>query len=766
MWDTKLPPEQENAVDAILGKALRDGRSALLEHEIYGIFKIMGIRTPVHCTVDNLGQVTRELLGTFTGPHLMVKVISPHTPHKARIGGIRKVVKEVDAVVEAMDEMRTSIPRHPSFNTPPKIKGFLLTEFVDYSKELGRELLIAIRENLAFGPVISFSKGGHDAEHFAKYYSPPNMMLTPLDRDGCRRLLENTGIILRYIEEGLDDFIGALTETFYRFSLLSAHYSSFSPALPGGAHSRYVINELEVNPIVFNRDGDLIALDGLGSFMPREESIAVQTEPDTHNLDAFFEPRGVAVAGVSAEDDEKMGNIIASLLHGLGRKDLFVLNPKGGSVTLRDAEYPFYKSLAEIDEKVDLVIVTVPARAARAVVADAAANGVKAAILIPGGFSEVSGDRKEEESLLEIAKKKGMRILGPNCLGVFYTPSADEPGLNCIFVPRRKLEMAHAREKVRNVALITQSGGLGVTLLDRLRYAISPRVVVSYGNQLDVDAGDLAAYLDKSPDIDVLALYIEGYKSGGGREFFNAVRNIKKPVIIYKAGRTDAGSRAAASHTASMAGDYEIAKAAFQQARLIIAESLLDYSDLVKTFALLSGKKVRGRNVAGVVNAGFESTYAADNLGGLTLGAFTSETREKLGNILPPFVAVNPFLDLTPMGDDVLFERCIQVLLEDPNVDSLLISMVPHTVALHTTQDEISGEAENVAKRILRQYHTHDKPIVVSILAGDMYNTLVNTLEGGGVPTFTTAERAMCSLNELVADRLSGPFHKQGNAGR
>jgi len=749
MITLELPPAWETAIDGVLGAAHREQRTTLYEHEIYKILSIMGLNVPKHTVVRHKIDVTQELIDSFPGNHLVLKVISPQIAHKARIGGVLTVPRNTTGVSGAIDTMLSTIPTDPSFMTAPSIEGFLLTEFVNYSEELGHELLLAVRENLAFGPVVSVSKGGRDAEHFAKYYSPPNSMLAPMDIGDCRRLLESTKIILRYIEDGRYEFIQKLTEAFYKFSLLGTHYSSFSRM-----ESPFVINELEVNPFVFDVSGKLLALDGLGSFMTREQPIAVQTEPNTKGLEAFFEPAGVAVAGVSARDPEKMGNIIATLLHRLGREDLYLLNPKGGTVKLEDQDYTLHPSLTEIDHPVDLVIVTVPAAATEAVVRDAAAKKVKALILIPGGFSEVSGEKSLEKQIYEIASAEGIRLLGPNCLGVFYNPTSNKPGINCVFVPKRKLEMLTVQEKVRNVALVTQSGGLGVTLLDRLKYAICPRVVVSYGNQIDVDAGDLADYFDRDPHIDVIALYIEGYKVGGGREFFNAVKGIRKPVIIYKAGRTDAGSRAAASHTASMAGDYEVAKAAFQQAGLVIADSLLDYSDGVKTFALLSNKKVRGRNIAGVVNAGFESTYAADNLGSLTLGAFAPETVDRLKEILPPLVGINPFIDLTPMGDDVLFEQCIQVLLEDPNVDSLLISMVPHTVALHTTPDEIQSEAENVANRILRQYRTHEKPIVVSILAGDTYNTLVNTLEGGGVPTFITAERAMRALNQLVSYRL------------
>ena len=467
------------------------------------------------------------------------------------------------------------------------------------------------------------------------------------------------------------------------------------------------------------------------------------------------------MVGVSATDSTKTGNNIATLLHSLGRKDLYLVNPRGGTATLAGVPYSLFRTLGEIPGRVDLVVVTVPAGLAPAIVEEARQKAVKGVIVIPGGFSEVQGDQSLERRILEILAGTGIRVIGPNCLGVFRAPTGRQPGLNTLFIPEEKLEYRPKKES--NVALLTQSGALGVSELDKLKSAIYPRVVVSYGNQLDVDPGDLASYFLKDPDIDVLAFYIEGFKACGGRKFFDAVKGASKPVIVYKAGRTDAGSRAAVSHTASMAGDYKVALAALEQAGAVVAEHILDHKDLIKIFALMGGRPVGGRRVAGVVNAGFESTYAADSIGELELAQFAPQTVEALRSVLPSFVSVNPFLDLTPMADDALFERCIGLLLSDTGVDTLFISIVPHTVMLHTRREEMEKDRENVAFRIIRQAAAFKKPIVVSVNAGTMYNVFVETLEEGGVPTFTTAERAMTALNTLVEYRLrrgGRPMHQ------
>ncbi len=734
-------------IDNLLDEIYSQNRQKLFEHEVYQILEWLGLNVPPHAVVHNPDQICAELLDKFGSKEIVFKVISSDIPHKRRVGGIHKIIKDVDFARYMFEKMTQEISRHPSFEKPAEIEGFLITNYVDYSKDLGNESLISFRENNSFGPVLSFAKGGTDAEHFARHYHPPHLRLTPLTREECQQIMANTRIILKYQEESKLDYVEKTVDALYKFNLLASHYSSFNPQQP-----RFVITEFEVNPFVFDYNRNFIAIDGLASFELNETSYRVIVESNTNNLDVFFRPKGVSVIGVSATDSKKVGNTIATLLHNLNRDDLFFINPKGGTVAINGKTYKLYKSLSEIEDQVDLAVVTIPAKFTPEIIKEVKTKRVRGVILIPGGFSEVSGDQTLEQEVLDIVRGTDIRIVGPNCIGVYYAKDDNQPGLNTIFLPEKKFQMP--LRKKRNVAIITQSGAMGISELDKLRHAIGPKVVVSYGNQLDVDPGDLAAYFDQDPDIDVIAIYIEGFKPFGGREFYNVAKKINKPTIVYKAGRTDAGSRAAASHTASMAGDYEVARAAFLQAGIIVTDSILDHKDLIKTFALQGNKTVKGRKVAGIVNAGFESTYAADSIGNLQLASFTENTVTKLNNILPDIVGINPFLDLTPMADDSMFEKCTHIVLEDPNVDLVFISIVPHTGSLHTAKEEIEWDKENIATRIIRQAQSSDKPILVSVNAGTQYNLLVDTLEEGGVPTYSTAERAMNCLNRLVDYKL------------
>jgi acyl-CoA synthetase (NDP forming) len=430
---------------------------------------------------------------------------------------------------------------------------------------------------------------------------------------------------------------------------------------------------------------------------------------------------------------------------------------KGGTIAVGGQTRALCPSICDIADPVDLAVVAVPAEHSVAVVEECAQKGVRAIILIPGGFSETRKNRKLEQEILAIARRQGIRIIGPNCLGIVYSGNRKAPGINTFFVPEEKFRIN--LEKDNNVAILSQSGALGITEIYNLRNAISPKVIVSYGTQLDVDPADLVAYFDRDPEVDVIGCYIEGFKAAGGRKFFNTARQTNTPIIVYKAGRTAAGKQATESHTASIAGEYQVAKAAMKQAGLIVAETMIDHGDFIKTFALLSDFDVRGNRVALIANAGYEKTYAADNLGRLQIAAFDPATHDALAKLLPPYVTVDPLLDLTPMAGDAMYADCIRTILQSDTVDALMISIVPHSILLHTTDDEIARTEGHLAERIVDLIHTYKKPTVVSVNvafgAGAVYNRFGQILDSGGVPTFLTANRAMICLNAFVHYRLT-----------
>jgi acyl-CoA synthetase (NDP forming) len=731
----------------LLQRAHGEGRRTLCEHEVYAILNAFGLGVPAHAVVEKADQVDAGFLSRFGSDKVVLKVVSAQVAHKQAAGGVEVVYKDPAFVRYRFEALRR---RFADRNLP--VDGVLFVEHVDYTQELGNEIMLGFRESEAFGPVISFSKGGSDAEHFAQHFSAPNLILAPIDRAWARALLESTHIHQKYLQQGHGDYVRRIVEAGVRFSDLAVAFSNFFPNDTG-----FTLTEFEVNPFVFTPDGRFLAIDGFASFAPTVPNTSAQGPlPASRSLKAFFEPSGVAVVGISTTDSAKSGNIIVENLRRLGRTDVFAVNPRGGKVTAGGGEMPLYASVTAIPHPVDLAIVTVPAAACLSVVADCAKKQVPAVILIPGGFSEIDQHRDLEAEIGTLARSSGMRIMGPNCLGIITAGGGDQPGVNTFFLPEEKFAVNLGEEN--NVALLSQSGALGIIELENLKNAISPKVIVSYGNQLDVDVCDLVAYFQQDPSVAVISCYIEGFKSGAGRRFFDIAARGEKPVVVYKAGRTEAGQKATASHTASMAGEYAVAQAAMKQAGLIVADTMIDHGDFLKTFALMADFKVAGNRVAIIANAGYEKTLAADHLGNLELATFDHQTTAALKRILPPMVVPDPLLDLTPMADDATFEGCIEVVLAADSVDALMVSIVPQSTLIHTTDAEIETNPDNIAARIVRLVHRYRKPTAVSVNvvsnADAVYNKLGKTLDAGGVPTYLTANRAMRCLNAFIRYRF------------
>jgi acyl-CoA synthetase (NDP forming) len=732
-------------IETILGNAHGEGREQLFEHEVYSILSHLGITTPTHSFVRHEEEITGETLSGFGSSRIVLKVVSRHITHKQKAGGVKAVHKDLDFVRYSFEKMKAAFG-----NQKIKIEGILLVEYIEYSKDLGNENLLGFRESEAFGPIISFSKGGSDAEHFATYFSAPNLILAPINRQWAEALQSSTKIQKKYLDEGKQDYISKIIDTEVKLSDLAIQFSSFFDM-----GSSFSMTEFEINPFVFDHDGNYIAIDGFATFRKKEKkSVDTEVKP-TETLRPFFEPNGIAVIGISLTDMTNAGNIILENLNTMKQKDVYGIGLREGLLKIGGRDVHIHASIREVEQPIDLAVIAVPAGATVPVVEECAAKNVRAIILIPGGFSEVHKNVEAEDRILSICSQHGIRLMGPNCLGVVYAGEGKGSGINTFFIPEEKFSINLEREK--NVAILSQSGALGITEIYNLRNAISPKVIVSYGNQLDIDPSDLIQYFERDPMVDVIGLYIEGFKPGAGRKFFNTTAMCTKPIIVYKAGRTDEGKLATQSHTASIAGEYEVAKAAMKQAGLIVADSMIDHGDFIKTFALLHDFEVRGNRVAVIANAGYEKTYAADNLGELSLAELDAKTLGKLERIIFPYVKAGPLLDLTGMATDEMFEQCIDVLLGSDRVDALCISIVPQAMDIHTTDEEIDSYKENIAVRIVKMMRKHKKPVVVSVNvvsgADASYNRFGQVLDAGGIPTFFTAERAMTCLNEFIRYR-------------
>ena len=743
-----LQPHVVAGIDEIFKGALEDGRTVLYEFEVYRMLGAIGMQTPYFAVVRNEREVDDELIKQFHGK-MVVKVVSRDLSHKSKYGGVKVVETNEPLYVRfVISAMRTEILSHFEEGNKPRIDGFLLVELVPFKQGLGYEILLGAREDVAFGPVVTVTKGGDDAEFFAKYYDPANLYLSPLTAEEASSSVQDLRIRHRYAQIRRMDYMDRIAETLKKISDLAQTYSFISPIKP-----KYHFKSLDINPVVFTKDERFVAVDGYADFVEAAEDETVKV-PDASGLSGFFKPNGIAVIGVSSHvGKNSVGRIITELLVEMGREDIYLVNNSGGVTTVKDKEFPLYKSIVEIPAHVDLYVYTAPVKYMADFIKQVEPG--KCVILISG----IPSDMKYSEFLpvLNAAKKPGVRLVGPNCMGVFHSPNKKGEGLNTLFINSERMPIKWGKRS--NTALFSQSGAMSLTCLDRVHNYGLFRSIVSFGNSADVGIPELMAYFENEKDVDVMAMYIEGFVRGEGRQFFDLAKVSRKPILVYKSGRTAAGARAAASHTAAMSGSYEVFKAACSQADVVLIDEIDEFYDATRAFSLLWNKRVRGNRVAGVVNAGFESTTGADHLGFLQGAAYTDETVKKLYTLNMNGLVNVPasFLDVTPMMEDTVFGEFITTVLEDENVDCVFVAVIPHTGSLMTT-DDTCELPDSITMQIIRAFHKYDKPMVVTVNAGQQFNKFVRVLEEAGVPVFKDIRSAIRELERFVAYRL-----KKGN---
>lgn len=452
------------------------------------------------------------------------------------------------------------------------------------------------------------------------------------------------------------------------------------------------------------------------------------------SLDAFFKPRSVAVIGASREA-RKFGhvifkNFVASEFEG----KTYPVNPKAENI-LGSKVYP---TLKEIPDEIDLAVIAVPAPLVPSAVDECLTKNVKASVIISGGFKEASekGAQLEREIKDKIAGSK-LRIIGPNCIGV-YDPSSH---VDTLFLPTYRLR----RPKLGSIAFITQSGAFGSAVLD---WAASQDIgiskFISIGNKIDVDEVDLLNYLVDDPLTTCITVYVESINRG--REFLKIASKItpKKPIVILKGGTTTEGASAALSHTGSMAGSPNIYKGAFEQAGTIQAMKVDELFDYARALAYQPVPKGPA-DVAIITNGGGFGVISTDEASRLRikLASFNPETIKILKEKLPEYaIARNP-LDLVGDADADRYRMALNAVASDPNVGIILVIVLPQTSYIES----------DVVDTITEAQVTFGKPIIVCSIGGDFTRVMAEMLEEEHIPTYDTPERAINAINALLLYR-------------
>ncbi len=436
----------------------------------------------------------------------------------------------------------------------------------------------------------------------------------------------------------------------------------------------------------------------------------------------FFEPESVAVIGAS-RDPSKTGHVILkNIVEGGYKGRIYPINPSANEIL----GLKCYKSVLEVPENIDLAVVVVPARLVPGVIDELGVKKVKAAVIISGGFRETGTQegRRLEEELKNKASSNGVRVLGPNCQGV----NNPHVGL-CASWPLIKSKGP--------LAIVSQSGTIAAAFeLWAEEEGIGVSKMAALGNKIDVDETDLLEYLRDDVDTRAIAMYIESVRDG--RRFLRVATetSLKKPVVVLKSGRTPSGVRAVASHTGSLAGSYAIYYSAFRKAGIAVADTIEELYDIAKGLALLP--RTDGERIQIVTSSGGSGIVSVDyaEMLGLRLASLEDSSRESLRSELPTHCIVGNPLDLTGDADAERYDKVLEILVKDPNID----------VILAIFGDPILGASE-----VIKKWFNSGKTIVPVYIGGGSVEVVERRkMHESRIPTFKTPERAVKVVKALV----------------
>jgi acetyltransferase len=453
-------------------------------------------------------------------------------------------------------------------------------------------------------------------------------------------------------------------------------------------------------------------------------------------LEHFFTPRNVAVIGatenVGSVGRTTLWNLISSPFGGT----VFPVNPKRPSVLGIKA----YPSMKDIPAEVDLAVIVTPAKSIPGIIRECGEVGVKAAVVISAGFKEAGeGGKQLERDLLAEARKAGIRIIGPNCLGVMVPPT----GVNATF--------ASGMARTGSVGFLSQSGALCTAVLDwSLREMVGFSAFISIGSMADIGWGDLIYYLGSDPKTRSILIYMESV--GDAHAFLSAAREVAltKPIIVIKAGRTAAGSKAAASHTGSMTGSDDVLDAAFERCGVLRVNNISDLFYMAEVLA--KQPRAKGRRLAILTNAGGPGVLAADSLllGGGELAEIAQETIAELDTFLPSAWSHGNPLDILGDAEPARYAKALETVAKDPNSDGMLVILTPQAMT----------DATRTAELLKPYAKLGDKPVLASWMGGTDVAAGEQILNAAGIPTYPYPDTAARMFNYMwrYAQNLRGLY--------
>src|ERR671938_1017036 len=632
-----------------------------------------GVKVPRYALVSNPDDAEKK--AKELGFPLVAKIVSPQILHKTDEKGVKVGLNSELQVRETFNEMYGRLSK--KFN----VKGMLIEKMVPKGIT---ELIVGLQNDPQFGPVIMLGLGGI----FTEIFKDISFRVLPINKEDAMEMIESLqGKQILKGFRGADPVnIDVLSNALVNIGKLGIDMASY-------------YESIDFNPVIVYPN-EYCVVDA--KIILREKvnpEVISNAAPDSSYLDLFFNARSIALIGASPEPGKIGNSVFESLAKHEYKGKVFPVNAKGYPEILG---VKAFRTLDDINEQIDVVVVTVDLKFVPDLLKSCGRKGIHNMVIISGGGKELGGERAAiEQQIKELSSRLQIRIIGPNCIGVFN----GENRLDCAFQGHERM----LRPKKGEVAFLSQSGTVGIAFMETSD-AFGMSTMISYGNRSDVDEADMIWYLSEDPNTQVIGLYVEGL--GDGRKFMETARRVikerGKAVVVFKNGRTARGAKQAASHTGSLGGSYGVVKGALDQAGIISVDS---YEELTAALKALSWQPVpRGGRVAMVTNGAGPIIAAIDQFEhlGLQVAELDEQTKKSLKEHYPPTYIIGNPCDITGSANADDYKFAIQAFMEDPNVDIIMPWFVFQDDPLEETIVDVLASFQKMRK----------KPILVGTMGG------------------------------------------------
>jgi acetyl coenzyme A synthetase (ADP forming)-like protein len=623
----------KTAVRKILDQAKAAGRTSLTAPEAKGICEAYGIAIPKEGVAANAAEAAK--LASSIGFPVVMKIVSPQILHKTEAGGVVVGVKSADAAQEAFNSIIANARRYKADAT---IDGVQVQQMLAG----GQEVIIGAVTDPAFGKLVAFGLGGVLVEVLKDI----TFRLAPATREDALSMLDSIAAaeILRGVRGSEPVNREALATLIVNVSQLVADFPE--------------ISELDLNP-VFATAKSATAADVrvVLDFKPPVARYRPSQEEIVRQMNRIMKPDAVAVIGASAETGKIGNSIMKNLINGGYQGAIYPIHPSATEIMGKKA----YKSVKDVPGVIDVAVFAIPAKFVAQALVECGEKKIPGAVLIPSGFAE-TGNVAGQEEIVAVARKYGVRLMGPNIYGFYYTPKH----LCATFCT--------AYDVKGTTALSSQSGGIGMAIVGFSRSTkMGVSAIVGLGNKSDIDEDDLLTFFEQDDNTQIICQHLEDLKDG--RAFAEVAKRVskKKPVVVLKAGRTTMGARAASSHTGALAGNDKIYDDVFRQSGVIRARSLRDMLDFARGIPLMPTPK--GNNVVIITGAGGSGVLLSDACvdNQLTLMAMPPDLDAAFRKFIPPFGAAGNPIDITGGEPPTTYQNTVRLGLEDERIHALIL---------------------------------------------------------------------------------------------